>query len=136
MMDSKLAEQIAERLRAFIAEKSDDPLSLRSKAARFEALPLCVDWGKCWAIRANGEVIVFAHEEAEPAVEVESDERMRNVALYQGSITYPEIKDLVPSRPADAKDCPYCKGIRPSSPDEQSVICYCGWLGWVPATSS
>lgn len=135
-MDGKLAEQIEERLKNFIAESKEDPLSLRAHAARFNALPLCVDWGKCWAVRADGEVIVFSHEDAEPRASKESDERMRNVALYQGSLTYPELKSLIPDRPSGAKDCPYCaaKGFDPSSLEKQNIVCYCGGLGWVPAS--
>ena len=82
-------------------------------------------------------MIVFSHEDAEPGEQAESDERMRNVALYQGSLTYPELKSLIPARPADAKDCPYCaaKGFDPSSLGKQNIVCYCGGLGWVPASA-
>ncbi|HEY7545099.1 MAG TPA: hypothetical protein VID27_09465 [Blastocatellia bacterium] len=136
-IDGKLAEQIEERLKNFVAESKEDPLSLRAHATRFNALPLCVDWGKCWAVRTDGEVIVFTHEEAEPCAEAECDERMRNVALYQGSLTYPELETLVPARPDDAKDCPYCaaKGFDPSSLEEKNIVCYCGGLGWIPASA-
>ncbi|HEY7914065.1 MAG TPA: hypothetical protein VIG62_19295, partial [Blastocatellia bacterium] len=67
----------------------------------------------------------------------EDNARMVNVALFQGSLTYPEIKSLIPSRPADAEDCPYCSGevVDQNKLEQQSIICYCGGLGWVPRES-
>lgn len=132
--ETALSEQIAERLKEYIDDPAHDALNLRSLAARFDALPLCVDWEKCWAVRVNGSVVVFYHDSEDAQLQIEDDPRLVNIALYQGSITYPEIKSLVPERPTDARDCPYCaeKGIDPDSLEDQNIICYCGGLGWVP----
>lgn len=132
--ETTLSEQIAERLKKYINDSSHDALNLRALAARFEALPLCVDWENCWALRPDGQVVVFLHGSNDAQLQIEDDQRLVNLALYQGSITYPEIKALVPSRPAQAKDCPYCaeKGIDPNSLEDQNIICYCGGMGWVP----
>lgn len=133
-IEPTLREQIKTRLEDYIADPLHDALNLRVLATRFEALPLCIDWEKCWALRPNGRVVVFAHDSEKPELREEDDPRLINVALFQGSITYPEIKPLVPSRPADAKDCPYClaKGIEPDNLELQNIVCYCGGLGWVP----
>jgi hypothetical protein len=135
-IESTLAEQIETRLKAYIANPDNDALNLRKLAAQFEALPLCIDWERCWALRPDGRVVVFSHEGGQPDPREEDDPRLVNVALFQGSITYPELKPLVPLRSADAKDCPYCAagGIEPDRLEEQHIVCYCGGLGWVPET--
>ncbi len=129
-----LTEQIATRLKEYMLDPDHDALNLRILAQRFEALPLCVDWEKCWALRPDGQVVVFAHEVADPQVRNEEDSRMINVALFQGSLTYPEIESLVPARPLDAKDCPFCPAESASSQslEHPTMICYCGGLGWIP----
>lgn len=127
-------EQIEARLKDYVADPGNDALNLRRLAAEFEALPLCIDWESCWAIQPDGRVVVFSHDSENPQMREEEDPRLVNVALSQGSITYPEIRSLVPSRPAEARDCPYCaeKGIEPKSLEEHNIVCYCGGLGWVP----
>jgi hypothetical protein len=129
-----LTEQIAARLKEYMLDPEHDALNLRQLAARFEALPLCVDWEKCWALRPDGQVVVFPHEDENPQMRHEDNSRMVNVALYQGSLTYPEIKHLVPDRPVDAQDCPFCPGesLQTQNADHPTMICYCGGLGWVP----
>jgi hypothetical protein len=129
-----LNEQIAARLKEYMLDPDHDALNLRKLAERFEALPLCVDWEKCWALRPDGQVVVFSHEGADPQMRTEEDSRMINVALFQGSLTYPEIKHLVPVRPANAKDCPFCpsEGKPSANVEHQTMICYCGGLGWIP----
>jgi hypothetical protein len=134
-IESTVAEQIVVRLQEYLSDPDHDALNLRQLAARFEALPLCVDWEKCWALRPDGQVVVFAHESGDPNLRTEDDARMINVALFQGSLTYPEIQSLVPARPADADDCPFCDatGLKTERLEGQTIICYCGGLGWVPA---
>lgn len=133
--ETNLTEQIAVRLEEYLADPDHDALNLRQLAGRFNALPLCVDWEKCWAVRPDGQVVVFAHEGEDPQLREEDDRRMVNAVLFQGSLTYPEIGSLVPPRPTDASDCPFCaaKGIETETLESQNIICYCGGLGWVPA---
>ncbi len=134
MTEMTLSQQIASRLQTYTADPDHDALNLRQRAVEFEALPLCVDWEQCWALKVDGRVVVFAHGDGDANLREESDARMINVALYQGSLTYPELKALVPARSGDADDCPYCveKGIDPTSLEQQQIICYCGGLGWIP----
>jgi hypothetical protein len=134
MIEPTLTEQIAARLRDYLADPANEGLNLRILAARFDALPLCVDWGNCWAIKPGGQVVVFSHDQDDPELRIEEDARLVNVALFQGSITYPELRELVPERPPEAEDCPFCtaKGIEPNALGEKEIVCYCGGLGWVP----
>jgi hypothetical protein len=132
-----IRDQISSRLKEYLDNPDHDALNLRELAARFEALPLCVSWEKCWAIRPDGSIVVFSHGSEDPHLCEENNARMINVALFQGSITYPEIKTLIPSRPPDAEDCPYCggEGTDPDKLEQHNIICYCGGLGWVPRES-
>jgi len=100
--------------------------------AKFGALPLTLDMGGCLAIRADGEIISFLWDEPHD-VKIERDPRRRNIALYQGSLKYPELAPLVPSRPTDAKPCGNCAGIAAiRAQGIDNVVCACGGLGWLP----
>lgn len=52
-------------------------------------------------------------------------------ALLMGTRRYPELLELLPTRPADAVECLRCTGTGRFFPN---VYCHlCGGLGWVPA---
>ncbi|MGH7733320.1 MAG: hypothetical protein ACREOE_06360, partial [Gemmatimonadales bacterium] len=109
-MTPDLADRIRQRLAEYLADSAPDPLDLRSVVAKFGGLPLTLDMGGCLAIRADGEVISFQWDEPHD-VRVEQDAHWRNVALYQGSLKYPELAPLVPARPIDARPCEHCAGV-------------------------
>jgi hypothetical protein len=46
---------------------------------------------------------------------------------------FPELVALVPTRPADAMDCPACRGSGSMREKElpSGLSCYCGGLGWL-----
>lgn len=110
----------------------------RRACSEAHALPLYLDWTGCLAIRPDGEVI-WIEDESYEVREVE-DERVRNLALFQGSRRDPDLRCLVPSRPPDATDCPDCHGTGklpfPAGKEDlaEVVVCSCGGLGWVPAS--
>jgi hypothetical protein len=129
---------VTERLRAFLGNTAPDPLGLRAVVAKFGSLPVIMDMGGCYALQLDGAVVTFAWDEPH-GLAVVDDERLRNIALYQGSRKYPELATLVPARPLQAADCRSCGGTGivlvegRSFPD---IICFCGGLGWIPASSS
>ena len=136
--EPNIESAVAERLRAFLADTAPDPLGLRAVVEKFGSLPLILDMGGCYALRTDGEVVSFAWDEPHGLMVVD-DERLRNVALHQGSLKYPELKALVPSRPSGAIDCSSCGGTGTTSLGARSVasvICFCGGLGWIPVGSS
>ena len=138
-LPAHLENAVKDRLRAFLADTSPDPLGLRAVVAKFGALPLITDMGGCYALRLDGEVVSFAWDEPH-GLAVVDDERLRNTALNQGSQRYPELAPLVPARPAEAIDCRSCGGTGIVAFEGRSlpnnVICFCGGLGWIPADSS
>ncbi len=97
-----------------------------------DALPLMLDMGGAFAIRANGDLVQFDWD-GRQAAEPLDDARLINVALYQGSLKHPQLACLLPSCPVDTRDCAHCHGTgRPPFSTERelgNVICYCGGLG-------
>ena len=69
-----------------------------------------------------------------PGVQELNDRTWVNLALVQGAERYPELKALIPVRPASALTCDTCKGAGriPGLPDAlKQVICSCGGIGWL-----
>lgn len=122
----------------FVAGESHE--DCRKAAANAHALPLVLDWTACMAIRPEGEVLWIDYDEPHQVRAVE-DDRERNVGLFQGSLRYPDLRFLAPSRPANAIDCPHCGGTGsitfPSGQEHLAgtILCYCGGLGWLPGKS-
>lgn len=136
--DAGVAKAVEDRIRAFLSSEAHDPLDLRVVVAKFGVLPLIMDMGGCFALRANGEVVSFAWDEPHQLAVV-SDERLRNVALCQGSLKYPELAAAVPRRTPDSIDCPSCGGtgtLPIAGKNVANVVCFCGGLGWVPSGSA
>jgi hypothetical protein len=69
---------------------------------------------------------------------VEREERLINLAFYQGALRYPYLRRLIPNRPLSARVCPHCEGrgkIELEGIDPNVIVCYCGGLGWLPESS-
>jgi hypothetical protein len=132
----------------YIAESQSNPLDLRQLAATEKVLPLISDWGGVFTISVSGDIIMFpfrVNDEGEfvafPFADhkehprLETDLRLRNNALFGGSRKYPDLEILV-EKPKDAKICPYCEGTGKDAYAEKlntdSIVCYCGGLGWIP----
>lgn len=115
--------------------KFDPPLNMRALAARLSILPIVLDMGGVMALRSSGEVVSFSWDEPD-RLKIEGDVRVRNLVFFQAAIKFPELKPLVPDRPADVRECESCRGtgIVTGLPNNlvTDVICYCGGLGWLP----
>ncbi len=137
--------EIAAALAEFVAVSEpytirfDPPLDLRAIAADVQLLPAMLDMGGCIGLRPSGAVASFLWDEPRQ-LRAETDERIRNLAYYQASLKYPRLVPLGPRRPPDAVVCSYCGGSGRCSglPDRlaDSVVCYCGGLGWLPNEKS
>ena len=129
---SGIQNWLSQRIRIYIADTAE-PEYLRALAERYDVLPVLIDWTAFWGLRADGDILVIDTETGAPPT-VEHDARLRRTALFQGARKYPELKALVPQRPASARDCSDCKGIgRIDVPGVApgTIICYCGGLGWL-----
>jgi hypothetical protein len=126
---------ISKLIQNFISDSAPDPTNLRALVAEKQVLPLTLDFGGMCAINQSGEILSFLWDDTDHP-QVESDQRVRNVALFQGSKKYPALKDLVPKKPDDARVCWSCggTGVDPFAKqlNTDAIVCYCGGLGWVP----
>jgi len=135
MHDPELSNWIQDAIRRYAHPTSDEPEYLKHYATLYNLLPIYPDWTHCYGLRADGTVFLFSTEDEEKTIHVETDERLRNFALFMGSKKYPELKSLAPVRSADAIDCPFCKGlgkIEVPGIGPDNIVCYCGGLGWLP----
>jgi hypothetical protein len=117
----------------FLANEKPTKLTRPDMFSKSGILPLTGDWGGCTGIRADGEIVFFLWDNPDD-VQVETDPRLRNLAIFQGAKRFPELAMLIPPRPADAVTCGHCdgSGVMPEFPEIENIVCYCGGLGWLP----
>jgi hypothetical protein len=116
------------------AFSSEAPEQLRWEApyvAEAAALPLYLGWTETIGIRADGEIIRWSTEGDYPGVQPVEDRYLWLTALVDGSRRYPELRALLPTRPAGAVDC---RHLTIPLFAEGKVFCpECYGLGWVRA---
>lgn len=129
----ELSRRISQLIDEYVVQGSDDP-KMRRLVTQQKVLPLYRSMADVVAIKANGDIVSFLWDDTSHG-QIESDARIRNAALFQGSKKYPELEVLI-EKPATARVCSYCKGsgIAPLAEtlNGEGIVCYCGGLGWVP----
>jgi hypothetical protein len=130
---AQLSERIAELAQEYPTRADASP-DLCELVAQENVLPLYCDMGGVLTIGINGDIRSFLWDDLLHG-QIEHDPRIRNIALFQGSKKYPELKLLI-EKPEDARVCEFCNGsgVAPGAIelDTDSIVCYCGGLGWVP----
>ncbi len=130
-------DRITKALRAVQAgEARDDWLShehYREYARRFDALPVWADMGGVLLLRPDGEILTVDDEER---VRPEAHRGWRLLALVSAAEFFPELRPLLPPRPADAVPCSGCggRGVERWRVEGMRGITPCGrcWgLGWL-----
>ena len=128
-------EFIAERIARFDVEAPDE-LGWQGEYVRtHRALPLYVGWTETLGIRADGRLVRWSTEGELPGAREFKDATWMNTALVQGAQRYPQLRRLIPLRPASARTCSGCQGTGKISglpPNLENVICECGGIGWIP----
>jgi len=126
---SQRAEQVVSQLMAGLTPAELDPA--RTHCARLHALHI---GGSMWAdfyLRPNGEVVIVGEDFDYPDVDtVHADRSTVLMALVWGAQRYPELRELLPSRPPGAVDC-RCRTV-PAFAEGQALCPECGGLGWLP----
>jgi hypothetical protein len=128
-----LALCIAELIAAFQAGEAPHDWQ-RELARRFGALPLYGDMGGALLLRPDGEVLVVeweAEANARPA-----DRGGRLLCLAVAADTFPELRPLLPPRPAAAVSCPACNALgrlRLTGINHPLWCGECSGLGWLDA---
>lgn len=127
------------KLNEVCGESLSDSAGVNTTCRERGVLPLLFDMSGCFAIRANGEIVSFLYDD-QHELRIETDPRIQNVALFQGSKRHPELAAMIPPKPSSALECHVCggTGIVPISVElgVDNLVCYCGGLGWVPRDSS
>jgi hypothetical protein len=133
-ISSQLSMQIAKLIENYPEKGESASVELRRLVAQERVLPLFRDIGGVLTINVDGEIRSFLWNDTWHG-QVEYDPRIRNLALFQGSKEYPELKILI-EKPSDAHVCSYCSGTGIPPMAEQlrtdAIVCYCGGLGWIP----
>jgi hypothetical protein len=154
-MRAELSAAIGRRFTERLRPTDGDEFGLERAADELGALPLVDTWGARYAIDPAGRVwcIFWAEEGTVPRrPEVVTDARSWVWALCEGTRKYPELQQLLPTRPFGVPDCPDCNGVGIWSEFQQlgahppgklsgslrrlaegdPVLCSrCGGLGWV-----
>ena len=138
-LDTDAKRWTEEAIRDYTSESSPAPPYLKVLAAKHSVLPLSIDWTAFFGLRADGAIVLVPTEEPDEPPTLEREERLVNLALYQGSLKYQYLSRLVPTRQPTARDCPHCEGrgkIELPGIEPNIIVCYCGGLGWLPESSS
>jgi hypothetical protein len=117
------------RIEDAIADLVPEPVGhINFEGLLHRALPLFGTIGEVWLLRADGS-LWRADSDAGLALEP-LPQSLRTMALVAGAQRYTWLRDLLPSRPADAIDCTSCGGVGRLG-SERAVFCdACGALGW------
>jgi hypothetical protein len=102
------------------------------------ALPVYSDMGGTLFLRPDGEILFLDHESEDDEPQFETDEGWRISAVVVGAEKYPELRPLLPIRPADTEDCDACAGqgrIGIAEIDHRFLCGRCYGLGWLAPPS-
>ena len=133
MLNEDHKARLRRSLSQFLEEDSARARALRHVATELAVLPITDDWNRDFGVRlSDGRVVSFNRSEPYDlrVVDVPNAE----LALLGHAWTrFPELAALVPLRPADAIDCPSCKGsgVLPHTERPSGLSCYCGGMGWL-----
>jgi hypothetical protein len=96
-----------------------------------QVLPVTFDLGGFCAVTLDGSVRVCGWEEEDERLS--RDPQFVRAILYRAATKYPELSELMPVRPPEAKDCPHCPGVERARRESgvSNLLCSCGGLGWV-----
>jgi hypothetical protein len=127
-----LPPHIAQRIRDVVARGGG--FAIDEEARQHGAIALMGTLGSIWMLRPDGTLWDAYADTDKPLQSLE--DRFHLMALAMGTERYPWLCELLPQRPADAIDCPYCKGageIVPANAVHGSggFLCTaCDALGW------
>jgi hypothetical protein len=128
-----LESQIQQRIDELLAGSEPDPANLREVACLLKALPIFPDMSGCIALRPDGSMVFLDDESGKISEDIEPHWRL--IALVNGSMKYPELKTLLPSRPENAEICQQCQGtgrfILENQVFESAFCGICSGLGWL-----
>ena len=121
---SKLVEH---RLEEYLKGPLDD---MQEAARTHRALPVYADVGGVLFLKPDGNVLFRDSSKMEAGLNPEKSLQWQTIARLAAAERFPELKDLVPARPASTPDCPDCGG-RGRVLNDALRCDECFGLGWV-----
>ena len=128
----ELSAWIAARIAAFPSEAAEQLRWQLPYVAEVVALPLYLGWWETIGIRADGEIVRWSTEGEYSGVRAVEERHWWLSALVVGSRRYPELRSLLPVRPAGAVDCQHL--AHPLFADGKVICPECYGLGWMEGT--
>jgi hypothetical protein len=123
-----LAAKVSRHLDAIINNRVSSSASELMVARRTNGLPVYGDLGGVIALTLSGEFVLYGDNSDTVAPVQES--LWEDVALASLGKHYPDLRELLPDRPADATVCPNCSGTGWMMGGR--LFCrMCRGLGWV-----
>jgi hypothetical protein len=132
-MTMSATEKISERMRLYLSGEDQNFAGFESEVRELNALPIYLDFATDYFLRPDG-VLIRRIEWKEPGIV--KDTKARIMVINRASEWFPELKELLPTRPIDAGDCPDCAGsgwlTHNYLQQDFSIPCpKCISLGWV-----
>ncbi len=129
--NSQISAHVSERLAELLeSRQTDSPCETADLARRIQALPVYTDMSGALAFTVDGRVLFFSWETEQ--IQPTNDEWV-TVAAVAAAEKYPELREILPQRPATAATCGKCGGTgKLQLTPELTPRCYtCRGLGWV-----
>jgi len=141
-MTISVTEKISDRVRQYLSGEDQKFKGFESEVRELNALPIYLDFLTDYFLRPDGELFArhLVSEGTKP--EIVKNRQTKIIVINLASEWFPELKELLPARPGDACDCPYCVGkgqlkIADSLERRVSITCsICVSLGWVQNSSA
>ena len=127
-------------IRVRIAEllASDDRRTewIKPSVREHEFLPLYLGWVAALGIRPDGSFVYVEYEPVRKPPKPLEEPFWQRMAIHQGARKYPELRVLLPERPATAATCGACRGAGTPIGLPDFICGECGGGGWtIPGES-
>jgi len=125
----RISAELSVRIAGEIAKLTPEAIGhINYEGIRFGALPLFGTIGEVWLLRPDGSLW---KADSDLGLELTPlPQSLQVIALVAGTVRYPWLMDLLPSRPPGAVPCDNCGGSGRLGP-ENALFCHvCNALGW------
>jgi hypothetical protein len=128
-----MTAEIREALASFLADTNPVNREVQKLAARFQVLPVTIDWTAFSGLTREGQFVWVEHDPPHTMTPV--DGRDRHLMLARAGLRYKLLSQLIPERSTEAHDCEMCGGTGTPLVAREigvtNVVCQCGGLGWL-----
>lgn len=130
-MDSQLRQVIRTLIEEFLGSHDPEGVDLelyRMGARKHRFLPVHFGWFDVYGISEEGPVVIWRRDPPADNVVLLEGPVWRRRIYFLGASKYPRLAPWVERRPANAVDCPTCRGNE--RPPPSPILCHCFGVGW------